>query len=154
MAAKAALAASLSLAALLATSAVALAGPEKLVTQNNASYGSYLSNDDGHAVYLFTADSKGKSACQGACAQAWPPMMTSGAPLAGAGVDASLLGAIPRDGGTQVTYAGRPLYYFAGDKRAGSTAGQGINHFGGAWYLVAPNGKEIEKEVAKKSGSR
>lgn len=144
MATKTAVTASLVLTALLASGATALAGPEKLVTQHSTSHGTYLSDDDGHAVYLFTADSNGKSACEGACAKAWPPMMTSGAPLAGPGVEAGLLGTIPRQGGMQVTYHGMPLYYFAGDKRAGSTAGQGINHFGGEWYLVAPNGREIE----------
>ena len=46
-----------------------------------------------------------------------------------------------------------PLYYFAGDKGPASTAGQGIRHFGGEWYLVGTNGKAIEKQTAKKSGS-
>ena len=150
---RAAATASFSLAVLLAAGAAALAGPAKLVTRNNASYGTYLSDEDGHAIYLFTADSKSRSACQDACAKAWPPMMTSGAPVAGPGVNAALLGTIPRDGGMQVTYGGMPLYYFVGDKGAGSIAGQGINHFGGEWYLVAPNGQEIEKQAAKKTGS-
>jgi predicted lipoprotein with Yx(FWY)xxD motif len=153
MAAKFAVAAAVSLAALLATAATALAGAEKVVTQKSTAYGTYLSDDDGHAVYLFTADSKGKTTCEGVCAKAWPPMMTSGAPLAGPGVRAGLLGTIPRDGGMQVTYAGMPLYYFSGDKGAGSVAGQGINHFGGEWYLVAPSGVEIEKMAAKKSAT-
>jgi predicted lipoprotein with Yx(FWY)xxD motif len=145
MAAKPALTASLSLAVLLAASAAALAAPEKIVTRDSSSYGTYLTSEDGHAVYLFTADSKDKSACEGACAKAWPPVMTSGAPVAGPGVAASMLGTIPRDGGMQVTYDGMPLYYFIRDKTAGTTAGEGINHFGGSWYLVAPNGKEIQK---------
>lgn len=146
MATKAAVAVSVTLAALLASGATALAGGEKLVAQHSASYGTYLSDDDGHAVYLFTADSKGKSTCEGACAKAWPPMVTSGGPLAGPGVNANLLGTIPRGGSMQVTYDGMPLYYFAGDKRAGSTAGQNIEHFGGAWYLITPSGEKIDKD--------
>lgn len=145
MAAKFALAASLSLAALLAASAAAFAAPEKIVTRDSSTYGTYLTSETGHAVYLFTADSKDKSACEGSCAKAWPPVMTSGAPVAGPGVDASMLGTISRDGSMQVTYDGKPLYYFIRDKTAGTTAGEGINHFGGSWYLVAPNGKGIQK---------
>lgn len=153
MAGKFALTASLSLAALLMASAAALAAPEKIMTRDSPSYGTYLASESGQAVYLFTADSKDKSACEGACAKAWPPVMTSGAPEAGPGVDASLLGTIPRDGGMQVTYDGKPLYYFIRDTAAGMTAGEGITHFGGSWYLAAPNGKEIEKQAAKKTGS-
>jgi predicted lipoprotein with Yx(FWY)xxD motif len=153
MSMKSAVSASLGLAVLLVTGSAALAGPEELVTRSGSAYGTYLADDDGHAVYLFTADGKGKSACHDACAKAWPPMMTSGAPSAGSGVNAAMLGTIARDGGMQVTYAGRPLYYFAGDKGPGSTAGQGINHFGGEWYLMRPNGKIIEKQTAKSSGS-
>ena len=55
-------------------------------------------------------------ACSGACAQAWPPLITKGAPKAGDGVKASLLGTTKRDDGTlEVTYDGHPLYYYAGD---------------------------------------
>ncbi|MGH7119705.1 MAG: COG4315 family predicted lipoprotein [Acetobacteraceae bacterium] len=144
---KTGVAVSLTLGALLAASAAAPAAePEKLVTQHSASFGTYLSDDDGHAAYLFTADSKGKSVCEGACAKAWPPMMTSGAPVAGPGVDAKLLGTIPRGGGMQVTYDGMPLYYYVGDNGAGSTAGEGIKHFGGEWYLLAPNGGKIDND--------
>ncbi len=154
MARKAVIASSLSLVVLLATASAAQADQEKLVVQKSSSYGTYISDDDGHAVYMFTADSKDMSACHDACAQAWPPMMSSGAPIAGAGVNASLLGTIPRDGGMQVTYAGMPLYYFVGDKAAGATTGQGIEHFGGKWYLIAPAGQKIDDDDApKKSGT-
>jgi predicted lipoprotein with Yx(FWY)xxD motif len=145
--------AALASSVLFATSATALAGPETLVTQSSSSYGTYLSDDDGHAVYAFTADRKNTSACEGACAKAWPPMMTSGTPLAGPGVKASLLGTISRKAGMQVTYAGRPLYYFVGDKSERGTAGQAITHFGGSWYLVTPSGTDITKTAARKTGS-
>jgi predicted lipoprotein with Yx(FWY)xxD motif len=153
MARKAAIASSLSLVVLLVAAAGALADSEKIVTQKSNSYGTYLSDDDGHAVYMFTADSKDMSTCKDACARAWPPMMSSGAPASGAGVNAALLGTIPRDGGMQVTYAGMPLYYFVGDKEAGTTAGQGITHFGGKWYLVAPTGQKIDDDTPKKNGT-
>lgn len=131
---------------LAAATGVAFAEQEKLVTQKSSSYGTYLSDDEGHAVYMFTADSNGMSKCTDTCAKAWPPMMTSGAPIAESGVNTALLGTIPRNGSMQVTYAGMPLYYFSGDKAAGTTTGQGIDHFGGKWYLVAPAGQKIDND--------
>jgi len=65
--------------------------------------------------------------------------------VAEAGVDAGMLGTIKRaDGTTQVTYNGMPLYYYAQDKKAGSTMGEELKQFGGKWYLVSPEGKEVE----------
>jgi predicted lipoprotein with Yx(FWY)xxD motif len=108
------------------------------------SAGTYLTGEKGRAVYLWVADTNGKSACSGACAQAWPPVATPGKPSAGSGVNAADLGTITRaDGTTQVTYKGHPLYYFAGDTAAGSTTGQGSPQFGAKWWLVAPSGSPI-----------
>jgi predicted lipoprotein with Yx(FWY)xxD motif len=68
-------------------------------------------------VYTLNTDSGHTSACQGECAAAhWPPVLTSGRPQAGPGVDQHALGIIVRSDGThQVTYNGRPLYQFFGD---------------------------------------
>lgn len=120
---------------------------EKIQISEKQPFGKYLSADEGRAVYLFTADSKGRSACQSACAQAWPPVTTSGKPEADAGVDAAMLGTIERQDGTaQVTYNGMPLYYFVQDQKPGSTAGENVNGFGGEWYLVSPQGKKIDQD--------
>lgn len=125
-----------------------------LRTASKAPFGSYLADANGRAVYLFTADQGGVSHCYDACAKAWPPVLASGKPMAGSGIAAGMLGTHPRrDGTQQVTYHGMPLYYFVGDKAAGSTAGQDIDHFGGSWYLVSPQGSEIEASAAKKTGS-
>jgi predicted lipoprotein with Yx(FWY)xxD motif len=108
------------------------------------SAGTYLTGAGGKAVYLWVADPMGKSTCAGACAQAWPPLTTMGAPVAGPGVNKSDLGTITRSDGTkQVTYNGHPLYYFAGDTSAGSTTGQGSDGFGAKWWLVTPSGSAI-----------
>jgi predicted lipoprotein with Yx(FWY)xxD motif len=68
-------------------------------------------------VYTSSADSGNRSACQAACAAVyWPPVLTSGRPLAGPGVDQNAVGTMVRpDGSHQVTYNGRPLYLFFGD---------------------------------------
>jgi predicted lipoprotein with Yx(FWY)xxD motif len=108
--------------------------------------GQYLVDGTGKSLYLFVVDTAGKSMCSGPCAQAWPPLTTSGQPAAGDGVTASKLTTITRsDGSTQVVYAGHPLYYFAGDTSAGATNGQGINNFGGLWWLLSPAGTAIQK---------
>jgi predicted lipoprotein with Yx(FWY)xxD motif len=105
---------------------------------------SFLTDSAGRSLYLWVPDTKTMSMCTGACASAWPPLTVKGAPTAGTGATASDLGTISRSGGTmQVTYAGHPLYYFAGDKAAGQTSGEGSNGFGAPWYLVAPSGQQI-----------
>ncbi|HEY5429474.1 MAG TPA: hypothetical protein VIK04_10185 [Solirubrobacteraceae bacterium] len=104
----------------------------------------YLTGASGRAVYLWEADSGGRSSCSGACATTWPPLTTSGTPIAGHGVKAGELGTTTRSDGTkQVTYQGHPLYYFAPDTSAGTTRGQGSDSFGAKWWLVAPAGTAI-----------
>ncbi|HXO58266.1 MAG TPA: hypothetical protein VN834_00570 [Candidatus Acidoferrum sp.] len=107
--------------------------------------GSVLVDGKGRTVYLFVADSGTKSSCNSsACVQYWPPVVTTGAPQAGGGANASLLGTtIRQDGKTQITYAGHPLYYFVSDTKAGDVSGQGVNGFGGPWYVVSPSGMQI-----------
>ena len=108
--------------------------------------GTYLVDGTGKSLYLFIIDTGGKSMCSGPCAQVWPPLTTNGKPTASSGVTASKLTTITRsDGSTQVVYAGHPLYYFVGDTSAGATNGQGINNFGGLWWLLSPAGMAIQK---------
>jgi len=93
--------------------------------------GKFLVDAQGRSLYLWVADKGSMSTCSGACAQAWPPLTTTGKPQAGTGAKASLLGTTKRSDGTlQVTYGGHPLYSFAGDSGPGQTAGQGNEGFG------------------------
>jgi predicted lipoprotein with Yx(FWY)xxD motif len=107
----------------------------------------------GRTVYLFEKDTPASgstpasSACTGACATAWPPVTATGAPHAGPGVQADLLGTTTRpDGSTEVTYAGHPLYWFSGDAAPGDVNGQGSTAFGAGWYVVAPNGQKVDQD--------
>ncbi|MGN6664174.1 MAG: COG4315 family predicted lipoprotein [Solirubrobacterales bacterium] len=103
----------------------------------------YLVDGEGHSLYLFLADGKGRSACTEACASVWPPLETSAPPVAGPGVSQAKLGTVSREGASQVTYAGVPLYYYAGDGSSpGATSGEDIEQFGAPWYLVSPNNAE------------
>jgi predicted lipoprotein with Yx(FWY)xxD motif len=103
--------------------------------------GSALVDSQGRTLYLFERDAGMKSACNGACAVEWPPLLTPGTPTVGRGANASLVATSARpDGKRQVTYNGHPLYLFSADKNAGDTNGQGVNAFGGLWYVVSSSG--------------
>jgi predicted lipoprotein with Yx(FWY)xxD motif len=136
------------------TSTTAATASGVTIKTAKGSGGTYLAGPNGHAVYLWVADSGGKSACMGTCAKAWPPVVTKGNPTAGSGVDASDLGTTMRSDGTeQVTYKGHPLYYFVADTSAGSTKGQGSDGFGAKWWLVAPSGTAITAGATSASTS-
>lgn len=113
-------------------------------------YGPHLVDGAGMSLYLYTEDPAGSSACVDRCVVNWPPLLTDGAPGAGEGVDADLLGTLERaDGGLQVTYAGHPLYRYARDASAGDTRGQGL---GERFFLVAPTGEAArEKAVGEEA---
>jgi predicted lipoprotein with Yx(FWY)xxD motif len=114
------------------------------VTTASTKLGMILVDGSGRTLYLFEKDQPNQSACSGACVAAWPVDPSSGTPKAGGGVKASLLGTISRsDNTTQVTYNHHPLYYYSGDSGAGQQNGQGLDAFGAAWFVVAPNGAKV-----------
>lgn len=118
------------------------AGDATVQVVAHPSYGPILADATGRSLYLFTVDGEGTSACYDACAELWPPVLVSGQPQAGEGIDAALLGTTRRtDGSLQATYGGWPLYYYALDQAPGATAGQGV---GGVWFLVSPQGERVE----------
>lgn len=123
------------------------------VALRSTSLGKILVGPNGHTLYLFMHDLSNKSRCTGQCAVFWPPLTVKAKPTAGAGVKASLLGWTKRaDGRMQVTYNHHPLYFFKLDKRAGQTTGEGVNHFGGLWWVVSARGVAIKK-AASSGGS-
>jgi predicted lipoprotein with Yx(FWY)xxD motif len=107
-------------------------------------YGKVLVDGSGRALYLFTRDRTPLSQCYGACAGRWPPLLTKGKPIAGNGTQPSLLGRTGRrNGSTQVTYRGHPLYYYVGDRRPGQVLCQDVEEFGGRWYVVTRRGSAV-----------
>jgi len=110
----------------------------------NAKLGQILVDGNGRTLYLFEADKGSSSTCYGACAAYWPPLLTGGAPMAGTGVNGSLLGTTKRtDGTTEVTYGGHPLYYVVTDHNPGDATGQAVSNYGAAWYVVGTDGRKI-----------
>lgn len=106
--------------------------------------GKVLVDTQGRTLYLFRKDVGTKSACTGACAAAWPPLRASGTPVVGAGLSASKVGTTARsDGKPEITYNGHPLYLYTGDEKPGDTNGQGLNAFGGRWFVLSPDGNQV-----------
>jgi predicted lipoprotein with Yx(FWY)xxD motif len=125
----------------------AATGTAATVDLHGSNLGQILVDAQGRTLYLFEADKNGKSNCDGPCAAAWPPYLSTGTPHAAMGATANLVGTTARaDGTTQVNYAGHPLYYYAGDKAPGDTTGQDIDQFGAKWYVLAKDGNKIDND--------
>jgi len=154
-------AAALSVAALVAaafggTSSAAPPRASKgtLVALGRTALGKVLVDARGRTLYLFEKDKRGKSACYGACAAYWPPLLTPARARPGTGLRASLFGVIRRaDGKRQVTYAGHALYTFVGDTRATQTTGEGLTDFGGSWDVVSASGRAVEPTTSGSGGA-
>jgi predicted lipoprotein with Yx(FWY)xxD motif len=132
-------------AALTTTEAVPAAGAGAGTTIKTADsrFGQVLFDGDDQAIYYFDKESGSKSECYGACAEAWPPVLTEGDPQAGSGAQNGLLGTTERDDGTtQVTYDGHPLYYYVDDPR-GEVLCHNVSEFGGLWLAVQGNGQPV-----------
>ncbi len=125
-----------------ATTAVAQQANQGTVAVDSTNLGEVQVDAKGRTLYVFTKDKGDQSVCSGKCAAAWPALTVTGAATPGAGVQASLLSTAKQaNGTTQVTYGGKPLYYFAGDKAAGGTKGQGLN---GVWFVVRGDGSLVQ----------
>ena len=111
------------------------------ITLQDSNFGPMLFDSNKQAIYVFEEDNRNSTVCYGECATAWPPVFTKGEPRAGKGVDGSLLGTIKRrDGRTQVTYAGKPLYFYAHED-PGVVLCHNVNLNGGLWWAVGADGK-------------
>ncbi len=136
------------LAALALASPLSAAPSSKLVaatiTVHNSRYGHVLFDGRGFVLYAFTRDTRGHSACYGACARAWPPYLVKRPLKPASGVKGSLVGTTKRRGGSlQLTYAGRPLYFYVGDRKPRQILCQNVSEFGGLWLVIRPTGQLV-----------
>jgi predicted lipoprotein with Yx(FWY)xxD motif len=130
----------------MAASARSHSSRATVATAANAKFGTILVAANGRTLYRYTPDRKGVNRCSAdaTCNKFWPRFTVKAGvkPTAGTGVKPALVGTIKATNGMrQVTYAGFPLYYFAGDKRAGQVKGQG---FDGIWYVVNTKGALVK----------
>jgi predicted lipoprotein with Yx(FWY)xxD motif len=110
------------------------------IVSAGSEFGQMLFDRTGQAIYLFDIEKTSRPRCYDACAEAWPPVLTKGDPVAGPGVDSSLLGTTERrDGTAQVTYNGHPLYFYAHEGKH-EVKCHDVFLNGGNWYVVQPDG--------------
>ncbi len=115
--------------------------------------GSVLVNGQGFTLYLYEPDAQsGHSRCSGPSAVEWSPVtLPTGvkSPVAGPGVQESLLSTTHRSDGTvQVTYDNWPLYTWAEDTAPGQATGEGLDNLGGLWYVLDASGTAIKRPPA------
>lgn len=111
------------------------------ITTAGSQFGEAIFDSEDRAIYFFDKETSQRSRCYGECAVAWPPVLTKGEPRAGGDARSKLLGTTERrDGTTQVTYAGRPLYYYVDDP-PGQILCHNVPGFGGLWLAVQPGGE-------------
>jgi predicted lipoprotein with Yx(FWY)xxD motif len=99
---------------------------------------------NGKAVYVLSPSA---SPCDASCLKIWPPLTLSAgvsSATAGKGVQHSKVGTTAGPNGLrQVTYGGKPLYFFAGDNVKGKVKGNVTDQWG-KWTAVvvakAPSG--------------
>jgi len=122
-----------------------------LAINNVDRYGPHLADAANRSLYMFTADQQATgnmpavSRCNDACAEVWPPVITTQPVRTETGVDDKLIGTVQRpDGSTQLTFGGWPVYYYLRDQKVGYIGGQGVNEFGGLWYLLSPSGEPMK----------
>ena len=121
------------------------------MSSKTGALGTYLTDGSGRSVYEFASDTATKSTCSSTCLTYWPALTSSSPATAGSGVTADIGSITQSDGSKQVTYKGHPLYYFALDKAAGDTKGQGLDDFGAKWWLLEPErlDHQVEREFKR-----
>jgi predicted lipoprotein with Yx(FWY)xxD motif len=113
----------------LTCAGAALAAPVKT---GDSAKGKVLTDEKGMTLYTFDKDAGGKSACNGKCADNWPPLMAAADDKAGGGY-----ALIKRDDGKmQWAHQGKPLYLWVKDTKPGDVTGDGVNN--GVWHIAKP----------------
>jgi len=111
-----------------------------MMIATNPTLGNYLVDGNGRSLYYYAKDfpAAGSNAAvsncttTGGCLGLWPIFHTSSVVVQG--INASDVGEITRaDGAQQTTFRGWPLYYYAGDMKAGDVNGEG---FGSIWFVM------------------
>lgn len=115
-----------------------------VITTGDSEFGPMLFDEKGQAIYIWELEESATAECYDSCAVAWPPVLTDGTPQASGEAKSELLGTTQRkDGTTQVTYNGHPLYYYA-HEAPGEVECHNISTHGGLWWVIQPNGTRAD----------
>jgi predicted lipoprotein with Yx(FWY)xxD motif len=136
-------AAAASLAALIATSAVAVGATTtptvKAVKNTAVGKTIVVQANSGRTLYYLTGDTKARKCSTSTCVGFWPPLTVKSLHtkvVKGTGISGTLTVFKRPDGKFQVALRGKPLYRFAGDSAKGQANGEGIQSFGGTWHAM------------------
>src|SRR5579863_544437 len=124
-----------------------------VITTEHSKFGTVLVTGTGESLYTFSGDNfpfaatglqlnctaLNKAPNDTPCTAAWPPL-TASSVVAKGGVRQDKLGTVTRNGVTQVTYFGKPLYGFIDDTAANDVNGEDVAAFDGTWYLTSRDG--------------
>jgi predicted lipoprotein with Yx(FWY)xxD motif len=103
-----------------------------------------ITGKNGMTLYTFTPDANGRSACAGGCLAVWPAARPGEASGNG-------FGEITRDDGSkQLTYAGKPLYYYVNDAKPGDTKGDKLQN---VWFVALRGGAKAAAQAPSAGGS-
>ena len=127
------------------TEGLRVAATRAQIVAGESRYGDVLFDANGQVVYVFEIDRPNRSNCTSEeCVKAWPPVLTQEPPSAGAGVNERLLGTIRRgEGRLQVTYNGRPLYFYEHEGPSEIRC-HNVDLHGGLWWVVTPIGRPVD----------
>jgi predicted lipoprotein with Yx(FWY)xxD motif len=132
----------------------ALAGSSATVGTASTSLGTVLVTSSGRTLYMLSGESATKLLCTSSgCLSAWPPLWSSSKPKVSGSAKSSLVNRLRRSGKWQVTYAGHPLYTFAGDKKAGQVSGEGVKDGSATWWALSPSGAAMPSKSTKSSST-
>lgn len=98
------------------------------------------------ALFDFSKDRPGKSACYGKCQKVWYPLLKHGKiVIQGKGIRKKQLKTFKRkDGSFQIEYYGQPLYRCRKDTKTGQMRGANSFQFGGSWGLIGDQGSPLQ----------
>ena len=115
--------------------------------------GTVVTDSAGMTLYRFDKDTArpSESNCDGPCPGLWPPVSANASDVQVSGIDKGVIGTITRkDGTSQLTVNGWPVYRYARDIRPGDAKGQGV---GLTWYAVTPKGSKAASTEERGSGT-
>jgi len=118
--------------------------PPNTLSVAGSRYGKIIVDGQGRTLYLFDAEHTSTPKCYGACAVAWPPLLTTTPLVAGGGLSQALIATAARsDGSMQVAYNGHALYLYVGDRSPGEIKCQAVVEYGGGWFVVDTQGNKV-----------